>query len=184
MSRWPLLYARSRRIPAAVVAAVLGTVGVGLLAGDAGDPRLAALATALGAAALATSLGSADPALDRTAAFAWPPRRAAHLLLGAALLAGLLLLAAPLAPEGVLLRDVAGLTGLGALGATAFGADAAWSLPVAWAALTLVVPPAGGGIGSVLTWPVQPAACTAASATAITLGCTGLLVHTALGCRR
>ncbi|MCG8915716.1 hypothetical protein L6E12_07940 [Actinokineospora sp. PR83] len=183
MSRWPLLYARSRRIPATAVAAVLAAGAFGLLTGDAADPRLAALAAALGAAALATSLGSADPALDRTAAFAWPPRRAVHLLLGVALLAGLFLLAAPLAPDRVLLRDVVGLAGLGALGATAFGADAAWSLPVTWAALTLVVPPADG-VGAVLTWPVQPETSTAATATAATLGCAGLLVHSALGCRR
>ncbi|PWW66738.1 hypothetical protein [Actinokineospora spheciospongiae] len=183
MSRWPLLYARSRRVPATAVAAVLGTVPIGLLAEDAADPRPAALAAAIGAAALATSLGSADPALDRTAAFAWPPRRAAHLLLGAALLVGLLLLAAPPAAAGVLLRDVVGLTGLAALGATAFGAATAWSLPVTWAALTLVVPPADG-VGAVLTWPAQPETSTAATATAVTLGCVGLLVHSAFGCRR
>lgn len=188
MTRGALLYARSRHVPATAAAGATGVALLGTLAQPGGNPRLAAFGAALGVAAVAVGLGGHDPGLDRTAAFAWPPRRAAHLLLGAAFVACLLLavglVADPLAPAGFLLRDTAGLAGAAALGAVVFGARAAWSLPVGWTGVTLVVPPGEEWFDQVLGWPVQPPETTAATTTALVLGCAGLLAHSALGCRR
>ncbi|MFC5288523.1 hypothetical protein ACFPM7_15790 [Actinokineospora guangxiensis] len=182
--RWPLLYARSHRVPAAALTAVAGIGLLGLLARAGENPQIAALAAAVGAAALTTGLSGTDPALDRTAAFSWPPRRALHLLLGTVFVAGAVLLLAPVASGPLLLRDVVGLVGAGALGAVVFGAEYAWLLPITWAASTLLLPADDSGVGQVLTWPVQPAGTPVATVTAAVLGCAGLLAQSALGARR
>ncbi|WP_447004349.1 hypothetical protein ACRAKI_32750 [Saccharothrix isguenensis] len=189
MTRWLLLYARSRQVPvtAAVVTAVV--TGLAALAPVDGGPQFAAFAAAIGVAALGTGLGGHDRALDRTAAFGWPPRRAAHLLLGGALVTGLLLaadvVADPIAPDAFVLRDVVGLGGLAALGALLLGSRAAWVLPIGWTGMTLVVPPGHDHwLSRLLSWPVQPTGTTSATITAIVLGCTGLLGYSVFGCRR
>ena len=185
-ARWLLLYARSRQVPASAATVVTGFAALALLDGS---PHVAAFAAALGTAVVATGLGGQDLALDRTAAFGWPPRRAAHLLLGGAVVAALLLLAGrvtdPIAPDAFVLRDVLGLGGLAALGAVLLGSRAAWAPPVGWTGLTLVVPPGDGHwLSRLLTWPVQPTGTTSATVTAVVLGCTGLLAYGLLGCRR
>ena len=172
-----------------MVAVVVGVAVLAVLARPEGSPHLAAFGAALGAAVVSTGLGGHDLALDRTAAFGWPPRRAAHLLLGGAVVAALLLAAGrvadPIAPDAFVLRDVLGLGGLAALGAVLFGARAAWAPPVGWAGLTLVVPPGEDHwLTRLLTWPVQPADTTSATITAVVLGCTGLLAYSWFGCRR
>ncbi|WP_367135160.1 hypothetical protein [Saccharothrix sp. HUAS TT1] len=189
MNRWVLLYVRSRGVLGSFATVVVGVVGVAAFAGADGSPQLAAFGAALGVAAVATGLGGQDLALDRTAAFGWPPRRAAHLLLGGAVVAALLLAAGrvadPIAPDAFVLRDVVGLGGLAALGALVLGARAAWALPVGWTGVTLVVPPgADHWLDRLLTWPVQPTGTTSATVTAVVLGCTGLLAHSWFGCRR
>ncbi|QFZ23301.1 hypothetical protein [Saccharothrix syringae] len=188
MTRWLVLHARARRVPAATATAVVATGLVGLLAQPGGDPRLTSFAAAVGVAAVAVGFGGHDPELERTAAFGWPPRRAAHLLLGAALVAGLLLavglVADPVAPGAFVLRDVVGLAGLAALGACLFGSRAAWAPPVAWTGVTFVVPAGEDWADHLLGWPVQPAGTTAATAAAVVLGCAGLLAYSAFGCRR
>ncbi|MFC6089519.1 hypothetical protein [Saccharothrix lopnurensis] len=188
MSRWLVLHARSRQVPASLAAAVVGTGLLGLSAQPGGDPRAAAFAAALGVAAVAVGLGGHDRDLDRTAAFGWPPRRAAHLVLGAALVGLLLsavgLVADPVAPAAVVLRDVVGLGGLAALGACLFGSNAAWSPPVCWAGLTLVVPPGEDWVERLLAWPVQPAGTPSATVIACVLGGAGLVAYSAFGCRR
>ncbi|MGM1060352.1 hypothetical protein [Saccharothrix sp. Mg75] len=200
-ARWLVLHARSREVPASLAVAAVGAVGAVLLGGldrPGGSPQLTAFGAAVGVSALAAGFGGHDVDLDRTAAFRWPPRRAAHLLLGAAVVVGLLLavglavdllsavgsVADPTAPDAVVLRDVAGFGGLAALGAVLFGARAAWVPPTAWAGATLVVPPGERWAERVLTWHVQPAGTTAATLTAVVLGVTGLLAYSAVGCRR
>ncbi|XVS63767.1 hypothetical protein ACQPYE_36825 [Actinosynnema sp. CA-299493] len=189
MTRWLLLHARARQVPLTAAAVVAAVGAVAALAQADGGPRLAAFGAAVGVAAVATGLGGHDPALDRTAAFGWPPRRAAHLLLGGAFVAALLLavgrVADPIATDAFLLRDVIGLGGLAALGALLFGPRAAWALPVGWTGVTLVVPPVDDHwLSRLLTWPVQPAGTTSATTTAVVLGCAGLLAHSWFGSRR
>ncbi|MFD0199514.1 MULTISPECIES: hypothetical protein [Saccharothrix] len=180
-ARWLLLYARSRQVPASAAAVV---TGLAALASLDGGPHVAAFGAALGTAAVATGFGGHDLALDRTAAFGWPPRRAAHLLLGGAVVTALLLATGPVAGDAFVLRDVVGLGGLAALAAVVLGARAAWTLPVGWTGVTLVIPPADDHWLSLLTWPVQPTSTTSATVTAVVLGCTGLLAYAWLGCRR
>jgi hypothetical protein len=167
----------------------VAVAALAVLAQPGGSPQFAAIGAAIGVAAAATGLGGPDLALDRTAAFGWPPRRAGHLLLAGAFVAALLLavgrVADPIAPDAFVLRDVAGLGGLAALGAVLFGAGAAWALPVGWAGVTLVVPPGEDHwLARLLTWPVQPTGTASATATAVVLGGTGLLAYGWFGCRR
>ncbi|WP_158844441.1 hypothetical protein [Saccharothrix deserti] len=189
MNRWLFLYARARQIPASAAAVVVGVAALAAVAQPDGSPHLAAFAAAIGVAALATGLGGHDLGLDRTAAFGWPPRRAAHLLFGGTFVTALLLavglVAYPLAPDAFVLRDVIGLGGLAAWGALLFGARAAWALPIGWTGITLVVPPGDDHwLSRLLSWPVQPADTTSATVTAVVLGCTGLLAYSVFGCRR
>ncbi|MEU4446351.1 hypothetical protein AB0K14_17740 [Actinosynnema sp. NPDC050801] len=189
MTRWLVLHARSRQVPASAAAVVVGVAALAAVAPPHGSPQLAAFGAAVGVAAVATGLSGHDRALDRTAAFGWPPRRAAHLLLGGTLVATLLvvagLVADPIAPDAFVIRDVIGLGGLAALGALLLGARAAWALPVGWTGVTLVVPPVDEHwLSRLLTWPVQPAGTTSATVTAVVLGCTGLLAYSWFGCRR
>ncbi|MFE6986113.1 hypothetical protein [Streptomyces griseus] len=166
-----LLYARSRRAPAATGALLASAALLGAAAaGDgAADPRLTVLAVAAAVAGAAPGLGGQDAALDRTAAIRWAPLRAAHVLLIAATVT-LVLLAAQLAGRepvtaAFLLRDAAGLTGLAALGAVLFGASYAWTPVVGWPAVTLFAPPDPGGVAGWLQAPAGsgPAAWTAAA---------------------
>ncbi|MFF7454475.1 hypothetical protein [Kitasatospora sp. NPDC008115] len=145
-----------------------------------GSPRLSALVLAAGAMALSAGLGSPDPALDRTAALRWPPRRAAHLLLGTALVAALL----PPGPLALTLRDSAGLTGLAALGATCFGRPYAWLPPFACLAVAFVLPPAPDLATRLLTWPLHPPGTTTATLTALTLVTSGTAAYALAGPRR
>ena len=147
--RWLTLYARSRQVPASFAAVVISTVAVWALARDGsggpGDPRLSALVLAAGAMAASIGLGGQDVALDRTAAIRWVPRRAAHVLLigtvvGAALPA-VQTMGEDLATTAFVVRDSAGLMGLVAVGATVFGAQYAWTLPMAWLSFSLFAPP-------------------------------------------
>jgi len=184
-----VLYARARQVPVSVLLVVVAVAGLGWLAWPGGSPQFGAFGAAVGVAVVAAGLGGHDLALERTAAFGWPPRRAGHLVVGGAVVAVLLLavgrVGEPLAADAFLVRDVVGLGGLAALGAVVFGARAAWALPVGWAGVTLVVPAADEHwVSRLLTWPVQPEGTTSATVTAVVLGCTGLLVHSWLGCRR
>ncbi|MFD8495968.1 hypothetical protein [Amycolatopsis sp. NPDC059657] len=181
--RWLTLYARSRQIPVAFAAILVAVAGIGWLAQPDGSPRLAALAAALGVAGAATGLGGQDLRLDRTAAIAWPPRRAAHLIVIAAVVTAAVL-ATRIAPAEFVLRDGIGLAGLAALGATLLGATAAWALPIGWVALTMVVPPSSEALDQVLTWMMQPPGTPAATVTAIVCACAGGLAYTLFGCRR
>ncbi|WP_370944664.1 hypothetical protein AB5J62_36870 [Amycolatopsis sp. cg5] len=181
--RWLTLYARSRQIPIAFAAILVAIAGIGWLAQPDGSPRLAAMAAALGVAGAAAGFGGQDIRLDRTAAIAWPPRRAAHLIVVAAVVTAAVW-ATRIAPPEFVLRDGIGLAGLAALGATLFGATAAWALPVGWVALTMVVPPSQEPFDQVLTWMMQPQGTPAATATAIVCAATGGLAYTLLGCRR
>lgn len=196
--RWLTLYLRCRSVPVAVAAVLGTTTALWLLGHTTDDPQprgvLAVLAVLAGTAATAPGLAGADIDLDRTAAFPWPPRRAAHVLVAGAGVAGVLAATAltgdALANAGRIARDVTGMGGLVALGAATLGAARAWLPPVTWTLLALPLSPplgtqpAGPTYKLVLTWMVQPTDMTSATVTAVSLGVVGTLAYARFGTRR
>jgi hypothetical protein len=192
------LYLRSRAVPATmavVLACVVAMWGLGLAVDHPQGRGLIALLVALAATtALAPSLAGADPDLDRASAIAWPPRRAAHVIVAAAIVFGLLasteLVDQKMAGIGQIARNVAGFAGLVALGAVIVGAARAPLLPVVWTALVLRYaapmgePPTRPAYKVMLTWMVQPADIRSATAAAVILAVAGVLAYAVLGSRR
>ena len=191
--RWPVLYARSRHVPisvaaAAVVVAAMTATARGL-SGDGLDARLTALALAAAVAVLSIGLAGQDLALDRTAAIAWAPRRAAHLLLGGVLVAAMWLVPYAVAGESVpvafVARDAAGFAGLAGLGAAAFGGRYAWGPPLIAATLSIFASPAAETpVERLVAWPVSPPDLAAATWTAALLLTAGTLCYALAGPRR
>jgi hypothetical protein len=170
------LYLRARGVPAAFGVLLVATLGFWAL--GLRDPRLVALTIGLGVSVAAGGLGGHDTDLDRTAAIAWPPRRALHLAGIATVLAGLVF-ATNLSVAEVIVRDCAGLTGLAALGAAVLGRQLAWCPPVTWTLCSAMsLPP-----NEVLAWLVQPPGTTAATVTAAVLGLAGTACYTVSGPR-
>ncbi|MGW4520035.1 hypothetical protein [Amycolatopsis sp. NPDC004378] len=186
--RWAVLYARSRRLPAAFTALVVSTALVWLLARDAWAAPTALLALTASIAVAATGLTGQDPDLDRTAALPWPSRRFAHLVLIGLAAAGAVLAVQRLDPPGVgppvILRDAAGLLGLAGLAATTAGGQFGWTLPVAWSAVALFVRNDGSTASEIAAWMLQPAGTPVATATAVVLAVTGVAAYTVRGGRR
>jgi hypothetical protein len=190
--RWGALYARSRQVPASLATVLIGVAAVWALTqatdGRPGDPRTAALVLTAAVAVAAAGLSGQDHALDRTAAFGWVPRRAAHVLLSGAVTGSVLpalhLMGDELAPTGFIVRDAAGLTGLVAIGAAAFGGRFGWTLPFGWLSAALFVPPSAGGPAQVATWMLQPPGTTAATWTSLVLAAAGTLAYALAGPRR
>lgn len=190
--RWLTLYARSRQVPASLAAVVISAVMVWAFARDGsggpGDPRVPALVIVAGATAASIGLGGQDVALDRTAAIRWAFRRAGHVLLvgtvvGAALLA-VQTMGEDLATTAFVVRDSAGLMGLVAVGATVFGAQYAWTLPISWLAFSLFAPPPTDTPMQVATWMLLPPGTTAATWTALVLAVVGTAAYAVAGPRR
>jgi hypothetical protein len=187
-----LLYLRSRQVPAALAAAV-GSVAVLWWLGQATDDptaqaTLALLAVAAGTAAAGAGLAGADVDLERTAAIAWPPRRAAHVIAVGGAIIGIVAASAltgdQLAPARQVVRDAVGMSGLVALGAATVGASRAWVVPLTWTLLVLLwVPAATATWQQPLAWMLQPAASAPAAITASMLGVTGVLAYAILGPR-
>ncbi|MFG2795569.1 hypothetical protein [Streptomyces pseudovenezuelae] len=190
--RWLTLYARSRQVPAALAAVLIGAVTVWALARDQaagpGDPRLPVLVLATGATAVSVGLGGQDLALDRTAAIRWMPRRAAHLLLAGAVVAASLLavqtMGVSMATTAFVVRDSAGLMGLVALGAALSGGQYAWTLPFAWLSLVFFAPPPTSVPMHVVMWMLLPPGTAAGTWTALVLTVVGLTAYTLAGPRR
>lgn len=189
--RWLALYARSRHVPASLVALLVGALAAGVLAdgaGGPGDPRAPALVLAGGAMAVSVGLGGQDLALDRTAALRWLPRRAAHVLLAGTAVAGSLLAARALGADpagtGFVVRDAAGLMGLAALGAAVTGGRYAWVAPFVWVAFVFFAPPPRSVPTQVASWPLLPDGTPAATWTAVTLAAVGTVAYAVAGPRR
>jgi hypothetical protein len=190
--RWLTLYARSRQVPAALAAVLIGAVTVWALARDGnagpGDPRMPVLVLTTGAMAVSVGLGGQDLALDRTAAIRWVPRRAAHVLLAGAVVAAVLLTVQTtgesMATTAFVVRDSAGLMGLAALGAALSGGQYAWTLPFAWLSFSFFAPPPTSAPMRVAGWMLLPPGTTEATWTATALAVAGTLAYAVAGPRR
>ncbi len=192
------LYLRSRAVPATAAAVLVCAVALwalGLLVDHPQGRVLVALLVALAATtAIAPSLAGADHDLDRASAIAWPPRRAAHVTVAGATILGLLAATALVGPQmastGQIARNVAGLTGLVAVGAVILGAARAPLVPVIWTALVLQYAPPMGDPPTrppykvMLTWMVQPADARMAMIAAVVLAAAGTIAYAVLGSRR
>ncbi|WP_326805999.1 hypothetical protein OIE49_36250 [Streptomyces sp. NBC_01788] len=185
------LYARSRRVPAALGAAVAGMAIAWLLAAvfsDKGEVSSAVLVLTvlLLVAVITATLGGPDDTLDRTAARPWTWLRMSHL--AAALGCVLLLLLATLltgtrfGPFGSVIRDTAGLLGLTALGAATVGAARSWFVPLGWT-LSAAVFSGTGTAGEALTWQAQAPGSRPAAVVAAVLAVTGTAVYVSRGPR-
>src|SRR6185436_11678526 len=94
VSRWLVLYLRSRRAPMALGITVGFAILMSSLWAFASKSRdvgvtMVILTVLLMVSALTTTLVSPDAELDRTAARPWPPRRAAHVLASIAIVVAL-----------------------------------------------------------------------------------------------
>jgi hypothetical protein len=182
--RWLTLYARSRQIPTTLAMALITTFAVWSIA-DPPNPRMAALSLVAAIAVLATGLTGQDSHLDRTAAIRWFPRRLAHVVLIAAVAAALILaLTTDLAPAAFVVRDSAGLAGLAAFAAVAFGGYYAWTAPLGWLAFAFFVQPSDDVPVRVVTWMLQAPDDTAAAWTAGVLAAVGATTYAASRPRR
>jgi hypothetical protein len=188
--RWLTLYLRSRRVPVALavvggITALMWTLwSVFSNTREAGLP-LVILTVLVLVATLTATLSGPDDALERTGALRWPPRRAAHLLGGLAvilvLLYATLLTGARFGPAGLVLRDAAGLLGLTALGSVTIGTAKAWCVPLGWTLIAIMFPQPGEGVGQVLTWQTQAPDNRAAAVTAALLTLSGLIAYAVAG---
>lgn len=191
-------YLRSRAAPAtaAMLLGCAGALWALQLAIDHPQGRaLATLLVALAATtAIAPGLAGADPDLERTSAIAWPPRRAAHVIVAGGAVFGTLaataLIGEQSAISGQIARNVAGLTGLVALGAVVLGAARAPLLPVLWTVLVLWwappmgEPPTRPEYKVMLTWMAQPIDARPATFAAVALAAAGTIAYAVLGSRR
>jgi hypothetical protein len=179
-----VLYVRSRRVVSSTATALGSAAALGLLAAgsDLETTRmvLALFAVTVVVSVAATSLSGPDPALERTGALDWRPRRTIHAVAVGTVAAGSV--AALGMPSDVVVRNAIGLTGLAALGVVVLGGGLAWCVPMAWtsagvtAILATRTPPA-----PLLTWPVQPADSGAATVAACVLGAAGLAAYALVG---
>jgi hypothetical protein len=189
--RYLSLHLRSRRVPAALIAAAGGTVlmWTAVVAfserRDAELPMVVLLVLLLAASSAAT-LGGHDDSLERTSARRWPPLRAAHLLAAFAAVSALVLVTlvtgARFGPAALVVRDAAGLIGLTALGAAVLGPARSWFLPLGWTLPAVMFPFGGTAVaGQALTWQSQPHDNRAAAVTAVVVAVTGLLAYALRG---
>jgi len=187
------LFLRSRMVPVSVAALVCSTIGLWELSQVMDNAHLrgilAVLAGAAGVAVFAPGLAGPDRDLDRVSAFAWPPRRLAHIAFAGAAVTGALAAAEltghPFAAIGQITRNVAGMVGLLALGAVVLGAHRAWLPPIGWAlAVVPLAPPTEPAHKVALTWIVQPAGSGLATLTATVLFAAGALAYALIGPRR
>jgi hypothetical protein len=189
------LYAVSRRLPATVIVIAASAAGlrIALVAGhwdSYGALQLPLVFEAVAAAAIAVSTASPFGEPERVTGRWLPVLRLASGLALTALAAGALAAAgagAPLAGGPLdVLRNVAGLTGLGLLCAAVLGGGLAWTGPVAYLMLgayalyTQWHPPA---LRTPWIWPARPPHDAGAALCAGLVFLAGLAVSTVRGAR-
>ena len=164
----PLLYARSRAVPRALVV-LLASAGLAVWAAHGLDAYVdpsrrvpvVALTPLFTSAVIGTSLYTASDELDRTAVRPWWRLRAVHLLTLTALTAGLLSLAVLGHPSvfgpPAMVRNTLGTTGLTAAAAALLGARLSWLPAFAYVSAVYVgAASAHGRLVTVWAWPMQP----------------------------
>ncbi|WP_406004734.1 hypothetical protein OG440_37830 [Streptomyces sp. NBC_00637] len=185
------LYARSRRVPAALGAAAAATALARLTApalGDSGETgaTVPVLTVLLLVTVVSATLGGPDDTLDRTAARPWGWLRMSHLATALACVLVLLLATSAtgtrLGPFGCVVRDAAGLLGLTAAGTAAAGTARSWFLPLGWT-LGAVTLPATGMAGEALTWQAQTPDSRPAAVVAAVLAAAGTAAYVSRGPR-
>ncbi|TCP54105.1 hypothetical protein EV191_103146 [Tamaricihabitans halophyticus] len=143
------------------------------------------LVLAMGVAVMSVTLGPVDIDLERTAGFAWLPRRVVHVLLAGAMTIGvtaaMYLALADAVPGSSLLRNGIGLLGLATFGVAVLGVRFGWALPIGWAILAVFAP---GDAGAVVRWPMEPVDAPSALVTALVCGLLGAGSYAVSGARR
>lgn len=184
--RWLVFYARSRRVPTALLASAGAVVLMWLGWIWFSDSReisstLTVLTVLLALAPLIPTMAGDDDSLESSAAILWPPRRALHLLAFAALACVPLLASAAtgawFGPSGVILRNAAGFAGLIGLGVAVAGIRMAWQLPLCWTVVQLMFGTSEPGWREAVYWLLQPAGSRPAAAAAIALLAAGVLAY-------
>ncbi|HUQ55787.1 hypothetical protein [Lentzea sp.] len=192
------LYARSRGVPAALVALPVVVFAAWLALRSPWTPLSASLTALAGVLVVTVGLTGQDPELDASTALPWPVWRFGHLLLATALAAtavlgvqllGVQLLGVQLlgdAPSDVafFVRDAAGMAGLAGLTATVAGARLAPVAPVLWWAVSAIMPPGESLSWRITTWPTGASDDPVTTWTAAALFAAGIAAYTARGGRR
>ena len=191
MTGWFPLYLRSRRTPLAMAVSIgavaaVASAWIGITHHREVYPGLAVFTVALATAPTIVTLAGDDPALEKTAALRWPPRRALHLIACCALVAGVLIAArlagADFGPPAQLVRNAAGLSGLVGLGTALAGTALAWQMPFTWATAHCFLLRTDGPLWrQTLLWMAQPSDNRAAAATAGALFLAGVIAYAARG---
>jgi len=186
--RWTVLYARSRHLAVSLAAVLICAGAFPPLLGNSWSTVFPTITLGAAVAIAGVGLSGQDVDLDRTAAFRWPPRRLAHLLLIGAVAGGVMLAAQGLVDSpmdtGWVLRNAAGLLGLTGLAATLFGGQFGWTLPLAWAMTAAFVPRIAGQVYDIVAWPMAAADAVAAWWTAGLLFVVGTAAYAMVGARR
>ncbi|MFI0791499.1 hypothetical protein ACH4OY_02165 [Micromonospora rubida] len=190
--RWAYLYARSRRLPAAIAVAVAvpATTWALWLAFGSGriiPDQLTALTALLIGVALTPALAAPDEGLEATGSVRWPLRRAGHLLLAAALVVAVPLAAWPtgarFAPLWLVARDGVGLLGLCALAAVLIGTGLAWIPPLVWTLMAVAVTaPSTEPLRQASGWMLHHPSGTTSTLVATVLATAGLAAYATFGC--
>jgi hypothetical protein len=190
------LYARSRALPAtlvALVAAALLTAWVATRPAVFLDPQrrlpLLSLAPLLASAAIGTSLHQDAQEIDGTAVRPWWRLRLSHVLGLTVLAAAALALSVPGHGQefgaAAMVRNTLGATGITAGAAVVVGARLSW-LPALVSLGALFMSSASPALRSstVVSWPVQPGPEPGAWAVAGALFAAGVGLYALLGARR
>ncbi|HKN52623.1 MAG TPA: hypothetical protein VJX66_08990 [Amycolatopsis sp.] len=183
-----MLYARSRQVPVAFAALVLGAAGIWLLAREWWSVLFVALTLTVGVSVGAIGWSGQDPDLDRTAAIRWPVRRFGHIVLVGLLAGAAVLVVQALGVRDVdistLMRDGAGLLGLAGIAATFAGGRFGWTLPFVWFVVGVFAPGGDDLKTQILRWMFEPPDTAAATWTAVVLGVAGIGAYAGWGGRR
>ncbi|WP_309140289.1 hypothetical protein [Streptomyces sp. PKU-EA00015] len=185
----PLLLARSRAVPLALVSLVVVAV-LALRAAYGLDAHIdsrrlvpvVALAPLMTSAVIGTSLHTQMAELERAAVRPWWPRRLGQSA-GLAAFAALLLALAVTAHDGTfgpsaMVRNTLGAVGITAAAAAVIGARLSWLPAFAYlSAVYLGAPRAHGGAAAIWAWPMQPGDRAVAWAVALAAFVLGAALH-------
>ncbi|MFD5827439.1 hypothetical protein [Lentzea sp. NPDC060358] len=182
------LYARSRGVPAALVALPVVVLVAWSALHDPWTAISASLTALAGVLVVTVGLAGQDPELDLSTALPWPLWRFGHLLAATALAAAAVFLVQLLGdapPDAAfVLRDAAGLAGLAGLTATVAGARLAPAAPVLWWAVSAIMPPGDSLTWRIVTWPTGASDDPVTRWTAAALFAAGIAAYTVRGGRR